>query len=350
MNSVLIVDLGAVWGGQEVYSAGLAEALAASGRRVTVLSGHTRHARPGVECIPCDFSYAKFPDTRRRVLDLAARHDLVHYNGIRAIYLSALVGTRTPTVGTKHLGFFSPGKARLQGEVARFATHATFRNLQQLICVSRGIHSELPAGLQRRSVVVRNGVQDLAIGRSAARPDDILSLCFVGRLVPVKGVMRLLAAMKLLHARKVPVKITLAGAGPLEPAAREYVAAHRLSDVVELAGHVEDPAAIYLKSHACVLPSSYEGQPLSLLEALSCGCAAVAHAIPGVDEIIEDGVNGLYAQKDEISLAASLECLAYDRSLLARLMAGARTSYESHWRFERMFAETLAIYGRAAQR
>ena len=69
MNSVLIVDLGLVWGGQEVYSAGLAEALAAAGRRVSMLSGHTRHARPGVEYIPCDFSYAQFPATRRRVLD-----------------------------------------------------------------------------------------------------------------------------------------------------------------------------------------------------------------------------------------------------------------------------------------
>jgi glycosyltransferase involved in cell wall biosynthesis len=320
LKSVLIVDLGKAWGGQEVYSADIADALVASGHRVTLLSGHERHARTAAQYIPCSFAYADFAATRRQVQELAARHDLVHYNGIRAIYLSALTPVQAPAVGTKHLGFFSPGKARLQGGFARLATVATFRNLRELICVSQAIHQELPGTLRQRSVVVRNGV------------------------------MRLLAAAQLLRARQVRVRFVLAGSGPLEQAAREYVRANALGDMVELCGHVADPASIYLRSHVCVLPSSYEGQPLSLMEALACSCALVTHEIPGVDEIVEEGVNGLYAAADEHSLAAVVERLARDRQLLERLMAGARASYDGKWRFERMFAGTLEIFRRAARR
>jgi glycosyltransferase involved in cell wall biosynthesis len=77
-----------------------------------------------------------------------------------------------------------------------------------------------------------------------------------------------------------------------------------------------------------VVPSRWEGAPLTILEAQRLGCVPVAAAVGAVGELIAHGRDGvLLDAADDWSVASALaavvERLAADREALARLSAGA---------------------------
>jgi glycosyltransferase involved in cell wall biosynthesis len=65
--------------------------------------------------------------------------------------------------------------------------------------------------------------------------------------------------------------------------------------------------------------------PLALLEGMAAGCAVVGSAVPGVREVIEDGVDGLLVPEGDVeALAAALERLLRNPGDAARMAAKAR--------------------------
>ncbi len=345
MRSLLIVDMGAVWGGQEIYSRSIAQALVQKGWSVSCLSPHAQHAVKGVHVEQCAIGYRDFLAVAHQVKTCARTHDIVHFNGIRAIYLSALMRLAIPTVGTKHLPYSNPGAPPLRSAVARAMAPVALRGLDWLIAISDLTLSELPKSIQKKSGVILNGVADLGADQFAAENDlRPLRICFVGRFVPHKGLMRLLEAVRLLRDRHVSVDLTVAGTGPLEAEARTFVQTHMLGAQVHFLGYVSTPGDIYLNSHVCVLPSLYEGLPLSLLEAMSASCALVAHDIAGVRDVVREGRNGFLVEPNPASLANAIERLAVDRPLLGALRRSARDDYLQRWQLARMIDETEAVY------
>jgi glycosyltransferase involved in cell wall biosynthesis len=76
-----------------------------------------------------------------------------------------------------------------------------------------------------------------------------------------------------------------------------------------------------------VLSTHYEGMPLALIEGMAAGCAVVGSAVPGVREVVEDGVDGLLVpEADPQALADALERVLRDAVFGARLGAAARRS------------------------
>jgi glycosyltransferase involved in cell wall biosynthesis len=105
---------------------------------------------------------------------------------------------------------------------------------------------------------------------------------FVGRLSTPKGVPFLLDAVRMLD---VPCRLVLAGAsGSGEDGARiDDLVAHADIDVHHT-GALPQPeiAELLRESHAFVLPSLFEGLPLTMLEALACGTPAIVSGLPTI--------------------------------------------------------------------
>lgn len=78
--------------------------------------------------------------------------------------------------------------------------------------------------------------------------------------------------------------------------------------------------------------------PMSLLEAMSCGCACVSIRACAIPEYIEHGVNGLLYDTDEEALA-SLKLLLIDKDLAAELGKAARKTIIEKCRLERFIGE-----------
>lgn len=123
--------------------------------------------------------------------------------------------------------------------------------------------------------------------------EGVTSLVFAGKIAEKKGVMSLLRAMALLGDEKEldmnRIQLLLAGSTGNE---EEYQMieglAGRCPCKVKFLGRLSQPelARVYQKSDIFVLPSFFEGIPLTVIEALACGDRVVMTDLPGIKEWI----------------------------------------------------------------
>ncbi len=158
------------------------------------------------------------------------------------------------------------------------------------------------------------------------------TLLFLGRLVPVKGVDRLLAALALPAARGWDLQV--AGDGPDRERLMNLAAA--LGDRVRFLGEVRGDARRHLLLAADVLclPSvrladgRTEGAPTVLLEAMCAGCPVVASDVGGVAALV-GGAGRLCPPGDVAALAEALGA-ALDPGWRGRMRDLARTQGARH--------------------
>ena len=167
-----------------------------------------------------------------------------------------------------------------------------------------------------------------------------------------KGVDVLIDAIALARDAGTPLRACLLGAGRLLPAHRKRIVALGLERSVVAPGWVADPAPYLRAADLFALPARAEQSgSVALLEALQFSLAAVATAVDGIVEDVEDGVSGLLVPPgDPTAMAAALGRLARDRDLRARIAAGGRETFERRFSaapFAAALGEVYAQHGLA---
>jgi glycosyltransferase involved in cell wall biosynthesis len=135
-----------------------------------------------------------------------------------------------------------------------------------------------------------------------ALPHDGLALACVGRLdVISKGQDVLLQVLALPRWRERNVRLSLIGDGPNERCLRRMAEQLELTNI-DFAGNRENIEEVWSKHHALVLPSRFEGMPLTLVEAMLCGRPCIVTDVGGNRELVRDGINGFLAKAPTIEL------------------------------------------------
>lgn len=124
-----------------------------------------------------------------------------------------------------------------------------------------------------------------------AGPGEPVHVLFLGEVEERKGVDLLLEAWSRLgrEPQDGPADLVLAGGGAVERARRRSVELG-IADQVHVTGWVA-PAEVELllrRCHVLVLPSSFEGQPMAVLEAMANGLCVVASDVGGVRDLVDD--------------------------------------------------------------
>lgn len=131
---------------------------------------------------------------------------------------------------------------------------------------------------------------------------DGLSLACVARLdVISKAQDVLLQVLGLPHWRKRKLRLSLIGNGSHERSLRNMVEQFKLTSV-EFAGHQNNIEEVWTKHHALVLPSRFEGMPLTVVEAMLCGRPCIVTDVGGNRELVRDGINGFMAKAPTVEL------------------------------------------------
>lgn len=167
---------------------------------------------------------------------------------------------------------------------------------------------------------------------------------FLGRLCKEKGIGELLRTVSALAAEFPDFHLYLGGIWEDEEL-------HKLAEsypesVTWLGWICGEEKQKWLKDcEVFVLPSYFEGQPVSVLEAMAYCCGIVASNVGGIPHMITDHETGLLvAPKDEESLRNALVCILRDEELCRRLGNAARDKAKREFAIEANIEQLVKIY------
>lgn len=174
--------------------------------------------------------------------------------------------------------------------------------------------------------------EDVHLFRNGATPvpastgtDTVL---FLGTWMERKGTRTLVRAAEILRRRRRTPSFLLAGTALDVPEVlADWPAELRPAVRVLPRFAADEEAAILSQASVFVLPSTFEGQPLALLQAMAAGLCCIASDIPGSRDLIRHGETGLlHSPGDPEALAACLAEALEDPALRLRLGENARRS------------------------
>jgi glycosyltransferase involved in cell wall biosynthesis len=277
-----------------------------------------------------------------------SRADVVHTWGSTA---NLWGGVAARLAGAEHLVVSDGALEEWKGRVLRAGDRLVGRWADRVVGNSAAVAA---ASIERGAPAQRTRVVDNAV-LLPPEPDDSRReqglVVLLGRFDERKGHEVLVDALPAVVARVPAVRVVLAGPAVRaeEVAVRARVVARLaqlgLTDRVELPGAVDGPAELLGRAAVCVVPSTSEGMPNVLLEAIAHGAAVVATSVGGIPEVVTDGATGwLVPPNRPAELAEALSAALTDPAGAARRAAAAREMVERRFHPDVVMAAWMALY------
>jgi L-malate glycosyltransferase len=151
--------------------------------------------------------------------------------------------------------------------------------------------------------------------------------------------------MAIITKEEPKARLTLVGDGPDRHGVEKLIDSLALGGNVKMTGFRSDISNLMRCSDIGVLCSETESAPLTLLEGMSTGLPMVATRVGGVQEIIEDGKNGLVVPtKHPEELAQAILRLYRDQRLRRRLGEKARKTILERYTAEKVVNQYLETF------
>lgn len=177
------------------------------------------------------------------------------------------------------------------------------------------------------------------------RANGVVRVLHVGRFMTAKRHATLIEAVAKAVARTDGLQVVLVGDGPLRAEVERQVEGFGLSEKVSFAGLQSTVAGFYQDADIFVLPSEYEGLPMTIIEAMASGLPVIATRVGGIPSLIDDGYNGMLIGKSSDELADALCELAADEEL-RKLYGGHGLEVSKRFSVERMAVRYERLYRR----
>lgn len=185
-------------------------------------------------------------------------------------------------------------------------------------------------GLKEEKVpMIYNGV-DLSkclakTGYELSKPAQLLH---IGRFNEQKNHRGLLEAFAQIVKSHPDCRLNLIGDGNLEDTTAQYACSLGIREKVTFLGNQNNVYPCLHNADIFLLPSKFEGMPMTIIEAMGTGLPIVASAVGGVPDMLEDGKSGLLVSGEPESVAQAVLRLLTQEDLRKNLGTNARRDSE----------------------
>lgn len=253
---------------------------------------------------------------------------------VNVLTLLATRATGLPVIVSERI---DPRHHRI-GRAWSILRRALYPHADAIVAQTASVHAWIRS-IARRTVIhtipnpvlPRGRVPDGSESPAPVRPANG-TVVTVGRLSPQKGFDVLLQAFAECRRHVPGWRLVILGEGEERTRLESMVRSLGLEGAVEMPGRVREPSRVLEQSDLFVLSSHFEGFPNALLEAMSCGLAAISTDCPsGPADIIRHGVDGLLVPPGDVGqLARAMRRLMADSEERKRL---GRAALEVDQRF-----------------
>ena len=285
--------------------------------------------------------------------------DIVHAHG-SGLYAGAALAGPYPAVITVHGIISQEAKLatgwgnRLRGFLDAQYERMVIRRARHLMLITPYVEQVFAGIFAGRSYLVENACDErfFALKREPV-PGRIL---FAGPVIPRKGVLPLLRALRLVRERVPEAHLHIAGPTGGRPdyyqACVAYVREQGLDEAATFLGQLTQEQLLteYARCAVFTLPSFQETAPMVIEQAMAAGVPSVATRAGGVPWMLEDGLTGLTlpvpgsSEGDPEALAAALARLLQDGESAERMGRRAKEVARARFWPESVARRTLEVY------
>ena len=174
--------------------------------------------------------------------------------------------------------------------------------------------------------VIYNGIDTKRYSYSIPyenRDRKVIRIISTGRMQPVKRHLIMIKAFSILHKKNPNTELFFLGDGELRKDIENEIKNNNLEKCIKVCGVISDVQIELNKAHIYLMASEYEGLPLSVLEAMSCGLPIIATKAGGTIDIVDDSNGFLCDVDDSDQIALALEMLTSNYELRKKLSEGS---------------------------
>lgn len=263
------------------------------------------------------------------------RLDLIHFNIgfepksiIRDIFLFLILLLRSiPIILHIHGGRFMTREAGLFHGIINFLLKRS-----KLVIVLSDLEKDFlleyyPEILVDNIKVVPNAISVPNVTLEDKSFGGTLSILFLGRIDRAKGLEKIAESLLILKQKGVSFVFYLCGVGPDKDWFMNLLSAAVLNDVVDLGlVYGKQKQDVLVKSHIYILPSDFEGLPLSLLESMGNFVVPIVSPVGSIPNVV-NRKNGIIVSTIE-EIVEAIDTLNSNRELLCGLAKMSRKTVE----------------------
>ncbi len=210
----------------------------------------------------------------------------------------------------------------------------SFIDPKKIVVVYNGIHYEL----------FKDSKPDEQIRSQLKIEKETIVVGFVGRLTFQKGITYLLDAASIIETKNRAVKFLIVGEGELREELEAKVKSMRLGNII-FVGFQREIIKYLSIMDIFVLPSLFEGLPMSVLEAMACKKPVVATNISGTAEVVVDNQTGFLVEPKNVEqLTDRLMRLIANSSIRQQMGELGMQRVIQQFSAQRMINKTEEIY------
>lgn len=194
---------------------------------------------------------------------------------------------------------FGNGKKKFYNNV--LLTKLSYKLLDVILCQSRDMYNDMKLNYdvpESKLRIINNPItDDFKLKPENTQKKDVVQFITVARLKKQKGHERIIHALSKLN---FPYQYTIVGDGPEKDNLFNLINELSLQDKVVHVPFTNEVSKYLSKSDFFLQGSYVEGFPNCLIESCSVGTPVIAFRAPGgLDEIIEEGINGFIAENED---------------------------------------------------
>lgn len=201
-------------------------------------------------------------------------------------------------------------------------------NIDKIVAVSERVKNRALSLVDypEKICAIRNGVEvfDNYVKTHIDIKNSPLRCVFLGRITnDSKGVFYLPKIISEINNHDIAISLDVIGDGKDKLELQEMFNELKIDGLVTFHGLLphEDAMNILVQCDVLLLPSHYEGQPITLFEAMARGVVPVVSRLPGItDSVVTDGLDGLLVDIGDIEgFVEALSDLALDAKRVAKM-------------------------------
>ena len=228
-----------------------------------------------------------------------------------------------------------------------FVQKLFFKNALNIFGVSNAIVKEYSERINKKVKIlpplipfIKNKDDNFTIKQNIKIEDFDKIILFVGSIKPLKCPNILVEAIEkigLKFLKKHRVCCLFLGDGPMKNELNNYIIKNNLDKNIKFLGNIDNQiiSKYYSLSDIFVIPSLFEGNPISLFEAQFNGLVCVGSNVKGINDVIRNNKNGLLFEKNNSEeLSKILKRIILNKAEVIKLKNSAINFFNTNYNYD----------------